>query len=334
MSLRGKKIVVTGGTGFVGSFVVEQLLAEGARVRVVGRERKRAGRFLSDAVLKQIEVVEADLSSIDGARRAMRGQEGAFLLSAVVAGIQRNMSNPGTMFRENMMLALQSLEACRLESVERVLVTSTACVYPRECTIPTPEAQGFKDRPDPSNEGYGWAKRMFEFLGESYTREFGLDCAIVRPYNCYGPRDNFEPSHSHVISSLIRRIWGEKETPLNVWGSGKQSRSFLYVEDCAEGLIEVFKNYRAEGPVNLGTPEEVTIAELVRVLSELHLESNGTPVEYRFDTSKPEGQPRRACDNRKLKQTVGFEAKWKLKDGLRETIRWYLEHEGILRAAA
>lgn len=321
----GKRVLVTGGAGFIGSHVVEQLLAHGARVTVPVLNPDRAGRFLAPR-LPEIAVVPVDLRDPVAAERAVRDHEIVMHLAAVVGGIEYNISHPASIFRDNMLVFMSTLEAARRGGVERFLVTSSACVYPRHCSIPTPESEGFRDRPEPTNEGYGWAKRMEEFLGESYAREYGMKICIARPYNCYGPRDNFSKESSHVIPALIRRIWTDRETPLQVWGSGKQSRSFLYVDDFARGLLEVAEKYPNAEALNIGADSETTIAELVEMLSKIHEETNGSKIEFVFDTSKPEGQPRRRCDTRLAETRIGYRARWDLARGLRETVKWYLEH--------
>ncbi len=321
---RDRRVVVTGGTGFIGSFVVQMLADAGARLRVPTRSPARAGRYLG-SYLPRIEILEADLSDPAQARKALQGQDVLLHLAAVVGGIEYNIAHPASIFRDNLRVFMSTMEAARTAKLERVLVTSSACVYPRFCSIPTPEEEGFRDRPEPTNEGYGWAKRMEEFLGQAYAREYGMRVAIARPYNCYGPRDNFDPGSSHVIPALIRRIWKDRERPLKVWGSGKQSRSFLYVEDFARGLLEVAERYAVADPLNLGSDEETTIAELVGILQDIHRELHGEGFDAAFDPSKPEGQPRRRCDTRKASATIGYAARWKLRDGLRETVKWYLQ---------
>jgi GDP-L-fucose synthase len=210
------------------------------------------------------------------------------------------------------------LEAARAAGVERFLVSSSACVYPGHCAIPTPEAEGFVGRPEETNEGYGWAKRMEEFLAEAYAREHGMTFRIARPYNAYGPRDNFDPASSHVIPSLIRRVVAG-ESPLTVWGDGTATRSFLYVEDFARGLLAVAERSPQVGAINLGTDEEVSIRELATLIVELA----GASVDLAFDRDQPGGQPRRACDTRLAETLLGFRAATPLREGLARTIEWY-----------
>jgi GDP-L-fucose synthase len=319
---QNRKVVVTGGTGFIGSHLVEMLLNENAIVTVP--TRTGSGPHLSAETCKKIRILKGDLKDSGFCREVFNEQDVLMHLAAKVGGIEYNIKHPASIFVENMRVFMNCMEAARDSQLQRVLVTSSACVYPRHCAIPTPETEGFKDRPEPTNEGYGWAKRMEEFLGEAFNKEFGLSVAIARPYNCYGPRDNFDPSSSHVIPALIRRIFKEGERPLQVWGSGEQSRSFLYVDDFARGLMEVAEKYPTAQALNIGSDEETTIRELVEILSDLHLEFNGSAVAAVYDLGKPEGQPRRRCDTRLAEEKIGYHANTKLRDGLRKTISWYL----------
>jgi GDP-L-fucose synthase len=318
---KGKKVVVTGGAGFIGSHVVEALLSRGAQVRVADNLSSGGLDNLSH-VRKDVELVKCDLLTLDGALKACRSQDVVLNLAAHVGGVQYNTAHQATMFRDNMLIGTHMLEAARRREVERFLVVSTACVYPKMCSIPTPESEGFKDWPEDSNEGYGWAKRMHEFAASMFHKEFGMKIAIARPYNAYGPRDHFDPQVSHVIAALIRRIVGG-EDPVEVWGDGSQTRAFLYVEDFARGLLEVCEKYPSCDPVNLGTDEEVTIRHLAGTILRL----SGSKAKLKFDASKPSGQPRRNCDTRKAREKVGFEAKIGLEEGLRRTIEWYKKNQ-------
>jgi GDP-L-fucose synthase len=314
---KGKKVLVTGGSGFIGSHLVELLLDAGAVVSLTAHRKTSVERNLK-SVAEKANVIYGDLLDLNFALEATKGQDIVMNLAARVGGIEYNIKHSGSIFRENLQMFMNVLEASRINKVERLLTTSSACVYPRFCTVPTPEEEGFKDRPEPTNEGYGWSKRMEEFLSEAYSKEYGMKIAIARPYNAYGPRDNFDPKSSHVIPALIRRVV-EGENPLMVWGSGNQSRSFLYVVDFAKGLMEVCEKYPEADPVNVGNDTEVTIRELVEAIVEL----TGKDIEIKYDTTKPEGQPRRNCDTRKLKEKTGYEAKTSLKEGLKATIDWY-----------
>lgn len=317
---KGKRVLVTGGAGFIGSHLVEMLVAAGSAVTVPVRSKESATEFL-DQLRERISLTVADLMDYRETLRVTRDQDVVMNLAARVGGIEYNVSNPASIFRENMQVFLNVIEASRVNRAQRFLVTSSACVYPRFCTIPTPEEEGFKDMPEPTNDGYGFAKRAEEFLGQKYAKQYGMSVAIARPYNAYGPRDDFEPSTSHVIPALIRKVLDTAEGgEIEVWGDGKQSRAFLYVEDFARGLMEIAEKYPQTEALNLGAETETTIGELVKTIIEL----SGRRLSVRFDPTKPQGQPRRNCDSRKARAKIGFEAKVPLREGLRRTIDWYL----------
>lgn len=317
---KGKKVLVTGGAGFIGSYVVEQLVEKKADVLTTVIDNLQSGELRNlKKIRDRIKFVRADLRNMKDCLKICKGNEIVMNLAARIGGIEYNRFHPGTMFRDNMIISLNVLDAARQVGVERFLAVSSACVYPRNCTIPTPEEEGFKDSPEPTNDGYGWAKRMVEFIGGAYHREFRMKVAIARPYNCYGPRDHFDAETGHVIPALIKKVF-DGQNPLIVWGDGEQSRAFIYVEDLARGLIEVTEKYAICDAINIGTDEEIKIKDLVKLIIEL---SGKNPKIY-FDTSAPEGHPRRNCDNRKAKEKIGFEAKMSLKDGLKKTFEWYI----------
>jgi GDP-L-fucose synthase len=320
----GRKVLVTGGAGFIGSHVVEDLLARSPSVRVVVADALPSERavFLS-GVRERISYERADLRSEADCARVCEGAEAVLHVAAKVGGLGYNLSHPATMFRENVRMASRMLEAAQLAGAERFLLVSSACVYPRHCPIPTPETEGFSGWPEPTNEGYGWAKRMGEFEAMAVHKEFGLRVAIARPYNAYGPRDNFDPASSHVIAALVRRALSG-ENPLRVWGDGSATRSFLFAADMARGLVDTVERYAECDPVNLGSDEEISVADLARLIADL----SGPGKEVVFDPSKPAGQPRRRCDTRKAREKVGFSAAVGLREGLRRTIEWCRENGG------
>ncbi len=318
---KGKKVLVTGGTGFIGSHVVELLVAAGARTTVAARMSDENKGNLK-AVAKKIKLLKGDLGDPKFCRKACKGQDVVLNMAAVVGGVGWNSVHPGSLFRDNMTLQVNVLEAARLEKVKRYLVVSTACVYPRDCAIPTPESEGFRDEPELTNRGYGWAKRMGEYIGRAYAEEYGMSIAIVRPYNAYGPRDHYDHAKSHVIAALVRRVC-EGESPLKVWGDGTSTRAFLYVEDFARGILDVAEKYPKADPVNIGSSDEISVADLARAV----LKAAGrTDVKLVFDETKPSGQPRRSCDTAKSEKVLGFKARVSLDEGLRKTVAWYREN--------
>ena len=316
---KDKKVLVTGGTGFIGSHVVKRLLDLGAQVSVL--DRRTDGKIKNIAYLKdRVNFIKGDCTNPDDAYIACKKQEIVLNLAARVGSITYNMTHQGTMMRDNLLISVTMLDAALKAKVERFLVVSAACIYPRNCKIPTPETEGFVSEPEPTNGGYGWAKRMSELLGKYYQEEFGMKIGIVRPYNCYGPRDNFDPKVSHVIPGLIKRVL-DGENPIVVWGSGKQTRAFLYVEDLVEGMLLTIERYPVADAINLGMDEEVSIGELINKI--VRIAEMKTSIV--FDTTKSDGSPRKNSDNTKAKKLIGFVAKTKLDEGLKKTIFWYKE---------
>lgn len=312
-----KKVLVTGGTGFIGSHVVEKLVTLGAKVSVL--DNLRSGIVKNIANLDdKVTFIKGDCSNPDDAYRSCKGQEIVMNLAARVGGIEYNRAHQASMLRDNLIIETIMLEAARKAKIGRFLVVSSACVYPHDAKVPTPETEGFRGEPEETNGGYGWAKRMAEKLGIYYAGEFGMKVGIVRPYNAYGPRDHFDPESSHVIPALIKRVF-DGENPVRVWGSGKQTRAFLYVEDLAEGMIRAIERYPMPDPINLGTDEEVSIKYLIEQIVKL----SGKKVKIDFDISRPDGSPRRNSNNAKAKEKIGFVARTKLQEGLRKTMLWY-----------
>jgi GDP-L-fucose synthase len=318
--------LILGGSGFVGSHVVEQLITLGAKPIVLSRARQPSlASHLGDAV----EFVEGSLTDSTKTLEATRKASVVMNLAADVAGIGWNSAHPASMFMNNMELFFSSLRAASIAGTERYLVVSSACVYPRHCSIPTPEAEGFQDEPEPTNAGYGWAKRMEEFLGRAARDEFGMSVSIARPYNCYGPRDNFDPETSHVIPALIRKAVLAAESnndTFQVWGDGSHSRGFLYVDDFARGLIETAARYAEADPVNIGADGESTIRETAELIAGHLSKKYGRRISPQFDISGITGQPRRSCDTSKAEAVLGYRAKVSMDDGLTRTIDWYIAH--------
>lgn len=313
----GKKVLVTGGAGFIGSHVVDMLVSRGAHVTVPLRISTKRDSLLD--VEKYITLVETDLRDKKGVDAVMRGQDIVINLAAAKGGgIAHSMLHQGSLFRDNMQPFLNTLDAAREAGVERFLVVSSACVYSKEASHHAKESEGFVGEPEAANAGYGWSKRMEEYLGKAYAEEFGMKIAIARPYNAYGPRDDFFAEYSHVIPGLIKRIIAG-ENPLVVWGTGTQTRSFVYATDFARGMLEVCEKYPAADPLNIASNEEISIGDLARLLIEL----TGKDVKVEFDTSKPDGPKRRSADTSKAFEKIGFRTDVSLREGLKKSIEWY-----------
>lgn len=319
---KDKKVLVTGGTGFIGSHVVEKLVKREAVVSVL--DNLQNGKVKNIEYLKdKVEFIRGDCSNPAQALVACQSKDVVMNLAARVGGIEYNRAHQAIILRDNLLIETIMLEAARKAKVERFLVVSSACVYPHDALVPTPETEGMRGEPEKTNGGYGWAKRMAEKLGAYYTEEFGMKVAIVRPYNTYGPRDHFDPEVSHVIPALIKRVF-DGEDPVIVWGSGKQTRAFLYVEDLAEGMILAIEKYPVPDPINLGTDREVSIGELVQMIVKIAR----IKTKIIFDATKPDGSPRRNSDNTKAQEKIGFKARFSLQEGLERTIKWYENEVG------
>lgn len=318
---QNKKVLVTGGCGFVGSHVTEKMVANGAIVTILDHIRPKKLENIN-SVKDKVKLVNGNIEDLETCQMACKNQDVVINMAARVGGIEYNRAHQGSILRENLLIACNIMEAARLAKVDRFLQVSSACVYPRDAVIPTPESEGFRDEPEPTNGGYGWGKRMGELLGRYYTEEYGMNIGIVRPYNCYGPRDHFDPQVSHVIPALIKRVF-DGENPLVVWGSGNQTRAFLYVEDVVEGIMLTVEKNCVSDPINLGTEEEVSIKELIEMI----LKISGQKRKVVFDTSKPDGSLRRNSDNTKAKEKIKFIAKTRLAEGLKKTIDWYIKNK-------
>lgn len=313
---KNKKVLITGGCGMVGSYVTEFLVKAGAKVRVADNLQRGAIEFI-DGVLDDIEFKKADLLDLETCREVCRGEEVVMNLAAKVTGIEYNRTHQHEMFETNMLLQRNVIRAAAESGVKRFLQVSTACIYPHDALVPTPESEGSRGEPEPTNGGYGWAKRMGERLAEFYTRETDLQCVIVRPFNAYGPRDNFKEAESHVIPALIHRVLREDD-PVEIWGSGSQKRVFVHARDLARGMILLTEKAPAAQPVNVGHDQMVSIKELFETICRV-LGRSPRPF---FDTSKPEGYPARAADTTKLRALTGFVPATSLEEGIREMVEW------------
>jgi len=301
------RTLVTGGAGFLGSHLVERLEAEGHDV-VVPRRR------------------DADLTSMIDAERLFRETrpELVFHLAAEVGGIGANRANPGRYWYANLMMGAHVLEQCRLHAVGKLVLAGTICSYPKFAPVPFREDDLWNGYPEETNAPYGVAKKALLVGAQAYREQYGLNSVFLLPVNLYGPRDNFDLETSHVIPALIRKMVeaqarGEREVVL--WGDGSPTREFLYVEDCADGLLLAAQRYDGPEPVNLGTGEEIAIRDLAALIAEL----TGFAGRIRWDTSKPNGQPRRQLDTSRATERFGFQARVPLRDGIERTVAWYRE---------
>lgn len=310
---KNKKVAVLGGCGFVGSHLVEKLLKEGAIVRVV--DNLSNGNINNLDGLRFQEFFKLDLRNYSDCLKAVDNQDYVFNLTAKVANVQYNREHHPEMFEENMLLQMYPIKAAYEKEIKKFLQCSTVCVYPNDAIIPTPESEGERGRPENTNEGYGWAKRMGEVLVRFYS-EKGMPCVVSRFTNVYGPRDHFD-DNSHVIPAFIMRCLKEKQ--ITAWGTGEQQRSFLYVEDAAVGLMKIMEHSQTPDSINVGGCEMVSMGNLLNIVIKLL----GTDNEVIWDTTKPNGHERRESDVTRLKEVTNWTAETKLEDGIRKTIEWY-----------
>ncbi|OGF61983.1 MAG: hypothetical protein A2Y62_20925 [Candidatus Fischerbacteria bacterium RBG_13_37_8] len=317
---RNKKVLVTGGAGFIGSYLVEDLVKEGAIVTVADNlERGKLDNLKK--VSKNIIFYITDLRNYDNCLKVCKNQDLVMNLAAKVTGIEYNRTHQRDMFESNMTLQQNVLKAAWEREVQRFLQVSTACIYPNDAAVPTCENEGTRGEPEPTNSGYGWAKRMGERLAEYYAQETKMEIAMVRPFNSYGARDYYDIKTSHVIPALIRKIH-IGQNPVEVWGSGNQSRVFIHARDVASGMKLVTEKYAKADPVNIGHDQDIQIRELVEKIQNIMNIHN--PVFY--NTKMPEGYPRRAADITKLKSvTGGFIPTVSIDEGLAESIEFFKE---------
>jgi GDP-L-fucose synthase len=309
-----KRVVVTGGAGFLGSFVVEQLRLKDCRQIVVPRSR--------DYDLVQMEAVQRLYEDAN--------PDIVIHLAARVGGIGANQANPGRFFYDNLMMGSQLIEVGRQRGLKKFVALGTICAYPKFAPIPFREEDIWNGYPEETNAPYGLAKKMMLVQSQAYRQQYGFNSIVLFPVNLYGPRDNFDLQTSHVIPALIRKCaeaQQEGRAEIVLWGDGTPTREFLYVEDAAEGILQAAEQYNESLPLNLGTGEEVTIKNLASMIT-TELGYQGRIV---WDTSKPNGQPRRCLDVSRIKQTIGFQAKHSLRDGLKKTIRWFQANRASLR---
>jgi GDP-L-fucose synthase len=304
-------VMVTGGAGFLGRAVVARLNAFGAHNVFVPRSAHYDLRT-REGVVKALEAARPDL---------------IIHLAAVVGGIGANRENPGRFFYENAAMGIEMMEQARLAGVKKFVGIGTVCSYPKFTPVPFHEDDLWSGYPEETNAPYGLAKKMLLVQGQAYREQYGFDAIHLLPVNLYGPGDNFNPASSHVIPALIRKAVEARDAGtdhIDIWGTGSASREFLYVDDAAEAIVLAAERYDGADPVNIGVGREITIRELVNLIVRL----TGFAGEIRWDSTKPDGQPRRALDTSRARERFGFEANTSFEEGLRRTIDWFEQREG------
>jgi nucleoside-diphosphate-sugar epimerase len=311
-------ILVGGGCGFLGSYLVPVLVARGARVTVVDNLQNGTVDALS-AVRDTIRFIEGDLSDRATCAAVLASQEIFINLAARASGVAFSRTHHGEMLVDNVLCGLVPLEAARTAGVHRLVVTSTSCVYPDDAPVPTPELDPFTGWPEHVNEGYGWAKRIQELAAQYYAAEHGLSVTVIRPFNLYGARYPWRSvEKAHVIPSLVKRVL-DGEDPVVVWGSGEQRRNFLHGSDGAELVARIIES-GATGPVNLGYEDDVRIADLIALICEV----TGRRPRIEFDRTKPDGQARKSADASRLRDiSGGYVPRVSLRQGIEEMVEWY-----------
>ncbi len=310
-SLDGRRVMVTGGGGFLGRCVVDRLGRTGVADIFVPRSR------------------DYDLRERAGIDQAIAdGRPDVIIhLAAVVGGIGANRENPGRFFYDNAIMGIGLIEAGRAAGIEKFVTVGTVCAYPKFTPVPFHEDDLWNGYPEETNAPYGLAKKMLLVQGQAYRAQYGFNAIYLIPVNLYGPGDNFDPASSHVIPALVKKCVEARQAgapAIDVWGSGSASREFLYVDDAAEGIVLAAERYDGADPVNLGVGEEITIRELVALITS----AAGFRGDVRWDASKPDGQPRRALDTSRARERFGFEAQVGFEEGLRRTVEWYEQQVG------
>ena len=303
-----KQILITGGAGFLGSHIVENLHMRG----------------VDDSQIYIPRSKDFDLRRWENCVKVVEGKDIVIHLAAKVGGIGFNQQYPGELFYDNAVMGIQVIEAARQEGVKKCVVLGTVCAYPKFTPVPFHEEDLWDGYPEETNAPYGLAKKMLLVQAQVYRQQYGFNAIYLLPVNLYGPRDNFDPDSSHVIPALIKKFVEavqEKRPVVEVWGTGSASREFLYVEDAARAIVLATERYNKPDPVNIGAGWEIPIKDLVGIIRKY----TGFTGEVRWDTSKPDGQPRRCLVTSRAKEEFGFEAEVPFDEGLKRTIAWYID---------
>ena len=309
MFWQNRRVMVTGGNGFLGKNVVRKLNERGAQVFIA-------------------EYDQYDLRHLDQIRRALNDGKPQMVihLAARVGGIGANQAHPAEFFYDNLMMGVPLLHESWVAGVEKFVALGTICCYPKFTPIPFREDDLWNGYPEETNAPYGLAKKMLLVQSQAYRQQYGYNSIFLMPVNLYGPGDNFDPAHSHVIPALIKKCVDAKRAGadfISVWGDGSPTREFLYVADAAEGILLAAERYNESEPVNLGSAFEISIKDLAELIVKL----TGFQGKLVWDTTKPNGQPRRKLDTSRAKEKFGFESQVRFEEGLRETIEWYVSRQ-------
>ncbi|MFO7030851.1 GDP-fucose synthetase [Limnospira fusiformis CCALA 023] len=312
LDLQNQRILVTGGAGFLGKQVIDQLLKAGAKSENISVSRSH----------------NCDLRNLEACQQAAKGQDIIIHLAAHVGGIGLNQVKPAELFYDNLMMGTQLIHSAYQAGVKKFVCVGTICAYPKFTPVPFQEDDLWNGYPEETNAPYGIAKKALLVQLQAYRQQYGFNGIYLLPVNLYGPEDNFNPKSSHVIPALVRKVYeaqqrGDKQLP--VWGDGSPSREFLYSTDAARGIVMATQHYDEPDPVNLGTNSEVTIRDLVELICEL-MEFQGEIV---WETDKPNGQPRRCLDTNRAKERFGFVAEVEFRQGLKNTIDWYRQNPDL-----
>ena len=308
MSLNGKKIVVTGGSGFLGSRIVKMLQDKGIKDIVIPRSST------------------CDLRIAENCARITKGVDIVFHAAGNVGGIGYNKEHPGSVFYDNIMMDTLMMEESRKNNVKKFIAVGTVCSYPKFAAVPFLEEQIWEGYPEETNASYGLSKKMLIVQSEAYHQQYNFKSIVLIQTNLYGPDDNFDPNTSHVIPSLIKKIHEAKilnQSEIELWGDGSPSRDFLYVDDAARAAILAAEKYEKTEPINIGSGKEITIRELANLIIKLM----NADLKIRWNTQKPNGQPRRCLNIDKVKREIGFIPSVSIEEGLKKTIEWYEEQQ-------